>query len=354
MPIIIPGTPTQTANTGNSPAAQDARSRAIARMMEGTAPPAAASQVPVDNTHPVQNPSSVSPEEMGALSATSTPEPEAPAESVEGQSPNGEGAEPSEATKPKEEPLSAQYAQLARKERALRAEMQKLKAEREAFKAEREATKPAAPAVDQSQFVNKDRLAKDPLAVLSELGINYDKLTEMTLNGPSPEILALQSVIEELRGEITTLKTDHSSTKKTIEDSQQKSYQQALNHIRHEAKAVIASNPEFETIKTSGAVEDVVDLIRETFEQDGVLMTVEEAAKQVEDYMVEEALKYARLPKILKRLQPAPSATPPAQKQEAPKQTQQASKTLTNAVGTSRQLSARERAILAFKGELKS
>jgi hypothetical protein len=65
----------------------------------------------------------------------------------------------------------------------------------------------------------------------------------------------------------------------------------------------------------------------------------------VEDYLVEEALKVAKISKISKKLQPA--AQPAAEPIKQP-----AAKTLTNAMGTNRPLSAKERAVLAFEGKL--
>jgi hypothetical protein len=343
MPIITPitpGTPAPAAAQGGN----DARSRAISALM-GNQPNAAS---------PVQNATQISPEEMSAVSATSGAE--------DGQTHTSEepAASPSETpapevTKAKEEPLSDQYAKLARKEKALRAEMLKLKSEREAFQRDRDqAAKPKdpTPSVDQSQFIPKERLMKDTLGVLGELGLSYEQLTQMALNAPSPEAQAFQQHISKLESKIAELEEKTTSTKKSIEDGQQQSYQQALKQIRNEAQDLVATDPEaFETIHASGSVDEVVELIERTWKEDGKLLTVEQAAREVEEYLAEEAMKYARLKKIQKRLQPAPAPTPAAKPLEASKQ--QPPKTLTNAMGTQRQLSARERAILAARGELK-
>jgi cell division protein FtsB len=293
----------------------------------------------------------VSPEETTAISAEST----ASEPAVEGQKPTNEGAQaPEAATKtPKEEPLSAQYAQLARKEKALRAEAQKLKSERDAFKAEREAAK-AKEAELLNQYVPKERLTKETMAVLAEAGITYDQLTQQALNAPKPEEVALHNEISELRAEIKALRDGQESSNKANQDRQKQDYEQAVNHIRREVKELVASNPDFETIKETGSAEDVVELIKRTYEDDKVLLTVEQAAKEVEEHLFEEALKITRLNKIQQKLKPQPAPGAAAPKQETKQQQQTAPKTLTNAVGTSRQLSAKERAILAFKGELKN
>ncbi len=99
-------------------------------------------------------------------------------------------------------------------------------------------------------------------------------------------------------------------------------------------------------------------LIEETYQKDGILLSVEEAAQEVENYIVEQGLnKLSKIEKIKKRLaENSGAVNPPAKQvktetQANPEKTQM--KTLTNASSGARKLSARDRAILAFKGELK-
>lgn len=315
----------------SSPAS--ARERAVARLLES---PAA---TPVA---PVPNPTSVSPEEVGAVKAQSRQN-----DTVESPAPESTSAEP----KATEEPLSSQYAILARKEKQYRQQVQQLKAREAAIKAQEDALRaPTSVAFDESKYVSRDKLASDPFSVLSELGLSYDQLTDMALNAPKPENLAITNEIKALREELKTLKGETENTKKSFEEQQTQSYQQALNQIRNEAKSLVEHDPNFETVKETGSVGDVVDLIEQTFKKDGVLLTVEEAAQQVEDYLIEEAMKIIKIKKIQQRMQPKAEAAPVAQETAQPKQQQL--KTLTNSVGSSRQLSARERALLAFENKL--
>ena len=133
---------------------------------------------------------------------------------------------------------------------------------------------------------------------------------------------------------------------------------EASNKLGTEAALLVDGGTDYETIKEMGAIEAIPLLIKEVFDSQGILMTVEEAAKEVEAQLLEEALKHAQLKKVQEKLK-AMSA-PPAP--EAPKSTDkptqsQPSKTLTNAMSqTSKPLTQkerRERAILAFKGLLK-
>ncbi|CAM6005207.1 unnamed protein product [Sphagnum balticum] len=253
-----------------------------------------------------------------------------------------------------EEPaLSSQYAVLARKEKALRAKAQQqeqaLKA-REAALAAKEAEITAKAQADLSKYIPKDRFQEDPLQALLDAGVTYEQLTERLLNQPqdtftnSPAYKRMEAKIAELEGKTTKVA-------KSYEEQQSQQYQQALQQITNETKNLITSDPiNYEAIAATGSVGDVVELIEKTFKEDGVLLSVEEAAKEVEEYLAEEATKLARLKKIQQRLAPK---TPPQQSGTKPQPQQQTLKTLTNSVGTGGKLSARERALLAFKGELK-
>lgn len=316
--------------------AESSRARAIA-LLEGSAP--------------VQNQSNVAPEEMSAVvpkvqndsvvESEKTASTEAPLEEVK--------------DKPAEPSLSSQYAQLGRKEKALRAQVRDLRAREDALKAKEEAlrTKESAPqpAIDESKYIPKEKITQDLLGTLSELGFTYDQITQAVLDqgqGPDP---ATKALINQLQTEINQLKGETEGTKKAMENQQQQSYQQALNEIRSETKRLVTLDPAFETIKETNSINDVVELIEETFKEDGVLLTVEEAAQEVEDYLVEKLSAYAtKINKIKQRLQPKPVAPKPTEQVQRAQPPQQ-SKTLTNSMATSRKLNARERAILAFKGE---
>ncbi len=349
---ISPKAGPSLANSHAAPSetAVSARERAIARLSGNNS---------IAQEHPVQNPSSVSPEEMTAVKSPSQ-------ESERKHISEGEPAtlpvdseKPSiEATKPDEEPLSSQYANLARKEKALRAKAQAqeqaLKAREAALQAREEAIK-SKDSEYQSKYISKDRLSQDPLSTLSELGLTYDQLTNLALNAPKPEDVARAQELQSLKDEIKALKDHNEKSSKSQEEGQKNAYKQAVDQIRSEATQLVSANPEFETIKETGSINDVVDLIEQTFKQDGVLLGVEEAAKMVEDYLIEEAMKIFKISKIKNKFQSAPATpTTPVKTPGEPVKQQQTMKTLTNNISSSRQLSARERAILAFKGENKN
>lgn len=240
-----------------------------------------------------------------------------------------------------DKPLSPAFAALARKEK----QMQK---DREAFKAEREAHE-----AEKANFIPKAKLRENLLSVLQEEGFTPDQLAQMILSGPGPQDTALA----QLKAEIAELRAGHQKTLTTFEESQKKQYDTAVAQIRTDVTRLVETNADYETIKEMGAAEDVVKLIEDTFNTEGKLLSVEEASKQVEDQLVEEAMKMAGLSKVRAKFQsplleaqqlqaqnkqPQPEAKPAA----APQM-----RTLTNAqVPTApRPMSRRERAIAAFQ-----
>lgn len=347
---------TITAQTKPS-AARDRVVAKISALRTGQSVPQPTSAQVTDS--PVLDQNHVTPEELSAITS-STPVPEAQQGSNE--EPKAETTPPEEAAKPAaEQPaLSAQFAQLARKEKALRAQVTQFKAEQAAFKAAQDAANaPKAPTFDPNRYVAIDDIQKDPFAALNKAGLSYEQLVEQQLNQPSPEQRQLQQTIQRQNEKLAELESKLAQVDRTFEQQNQNSYQQALTQIRTEAKNLVNSDPEtFETIKATGSVKDVVDLIEDTWKNGlseeypkGTLLTVEQAAQMVEDHLSEEAYKLSQLKKIQKRFQPKPvaPATAAAQTPANENKQQPGLKTLTNAVGAQRQYTNVERATFAGK-----
>lgn len=234
-----------------------------------------------------------------------------------------------------EDQASARIAAFAKRERMLQKMAQDLKTREEALK-----TKDAE---YDSAYIPKSKLKENALQVLLDQGISYEDLTKQILNQPNPE----NPDIQKLRAKIEELEAKQNQTSTQFDEQQKRSYEQAVTQIRNEAKILTDSNPEFDTIKQTGSTEAIVELIQETFNKKGVLMSVEDAAKEVEDYLVEEAFKMSQFSKVKARLAPKPEET-----LGEPEKTQ--TRTLTHANSSpAKPLSPRERALLAFRGELK-
>lgn len=330
---------------GNTQSAQAARERAIAKL---TAQPQA--------QMPVADPNNISPEEMTAVKpaiqqtqATETIDKSATTDTQVEQV--------QEAQKPQDEMQSKQLAALVRREKALRAKAQQQeqawKAKEAELAAKEQELRQKEASFDQTKYISKDRFKQNPLEVMAETGLSYDELVQQVLN-QQPLDPRVNAQISKLEAEIKRLQEANENNQKSQQKAQDDAYQAAVKQIRTEVTKLTSSDPNYETIKATNSINDVVELIERTFREEGVMMTVEEAAQEVENYLIEEAEKLFKINKIKSKFQSASTPVKTEQKQPAQPQQQQPMKTLTNATASTRTLSARERAILAFKGESKS
>jgi len=345
----------QVASPHNIPVTQSNEASAKARAIEAFNKASAAPEQAQE--HPVQNPSNVSVEELGAIQTRTQPTETTDNNTVD-ETPEVTEATETPRTEQKDPALSRQFAQLARQERQLRAKAaqqeQAIKAREAALQA-REAEL-AARDSQYKGYISPERLKQDALGVLEEQGLSYDEVTQQALTR-QPTDPRVMSTIQKLEAKIAELEKSSQDSVKNYQEQQQAQYQAAVKQIRADATDLVKSNPEeYEAIAKTGSIKDVVELIERTYKKDGVVLSVEEAAQEVENYLIEEGINISRIGKIKRRLEQgnASQARAPQQTQANKQQTQPGMKTLTNATSSSRKLSAKERAVLAFKGELKS
>lgn len=241
----------------------------------------------------------------------------------------------------KEPSLTPQHVALARKEKAIREQMRAVQAEREAIQAEK------AEMVSLKSW--KAKLAQEPLSVLTEAGVTYDQLTQSLLNSPqaNPEIEKLK---QELRAEIKAAQDSIADQSKAQEQAK---YEQVKKQILSDVTLLVDGDEAFDMIKSTQSQNAVVELIEEHFKENGVILSLEDAAKEVEEYLLNEAYKMAQYKKVQAKLNPKPIEPTPAEKSPPP---QKASPTLTNRVtpSSTKPTTAkerRERAIAAFMGQ---
>jgi len=280
----------------------------------------------------------------------------APAKDVTGQasrhadtvetSPAAAAATPTQ--EKKDDFLSPKFAALARQEKQIRAERAKIKAERDALEAEKSAR--------LNGYIPKDKFKDDPLSALEEAGLSYDDLAKRLLEAPQSQV---DPTVRAMQAKISDLESKLSQFTKSAEESKSTAYQQALDTIRHKVNGVVNSSSEFEMIKSLEQTDAVVALIEETFKAEGYVMSEEEAAREVEEHLLSEAVRMSALEKVKKKLAPAPAAETPKEEAAAPKQEQQQQQitTLSNALQSNggKRLSEserRQRAILAAQGKL--
>ena len=244
---------------------------------------------------------------------------------------------PEKAPEATSQPLSPELAALARKERQLRKAQQEFKAQQDAWKQA------------QANYVPKERLTSETLKVLAEAGITPDKLVELQINqatAQDPQQILLNRIAD-LESQLKSITDPENGT---LAKRDQEAYNSAVAQIRQDAKLVVDSNPAYGTIKSEGRTEDVVELITKVFDQEGVVLDVEEAANLVEEKLVDNLYKQyekvSKYEKIKARLGKAAEPPPEANNAQPSPSNTAKTNTLTNAGASTRQLTPRERAIL--------
>jgi antitoxin component HigA of HigAB toxin-antitoxin module len=231
----------------------------------------------------------------------------------------------------------------ARKEKQLRRMQQQLQQEKQAMEAKLKGY--------ETDYVPKSRIKEDPITAMMEAGYSHEEIYQRLLNSTpntDPTIKAMENKIKALEDRLA-------NGQKQAEESTQQQYQQAVKQIDREIKLMVDSDNEFETIKASEAHSAVTELIEQTYKDEGYLMDIKEAARQVENYLVEQGLKMAQLNKVKSKLQPtveeiqAKPTTKAATTTVTPK-------TLTNNMQQEPQKRTSEkermaRALAAFKGQ---
>ncbi len=335
-------------NIQSQQSAQSARERAIAMLTSSSNQQQQQSQVQTEST-----PAEVA--QAQAIANVSSPEGQKP--QVESSSQESAPVEQPKTSTQTEEPISSQYAVLARKEKAYRAKVQAQEAAfkaKEAEIAKREAELQAKASTYESDYIPKQRLTEDTIQTLLEAGISYDKITEMALQQQTtPVDPQTRLTIKRLEEKLAKLEAETEGTKKSISQSQEDNYKQAVNQIKQDVKSMVSQGDDFEAIRATNSVDEVVRLIEKTYEEDGILLTNEEAAQQVEEELVERISAYAQLSKIQQKFKtPNTKASPEQPVAQSQDKQPQPAKTLTNNLTGGSKMSARERAVLAFQGKL--
>lgn len=288
----------------------------------------------------VTGPATPQPQTLASAVDTTKVSPETATQAVEAQVEEAKSVDP----------LSPKFAALARQQKMIRQQQIEFQEQKKAFEAERQQ-------IEQAKSW-KQRLTQDPYSVMLEAGLTADQVAALMLQQPNVE----DQKFSQVQSELKAIKEAQEQAKQEAQRVQQQQYDNAVTQIRNDVENLVMADESYETIKTMGASEAVVALIEENFHKTGRLLSIEDAAKDVEEYLVEEAMKIASINKIKSRFIPAPEQPQVPQKQGIQaqlqkQQEQQTLKTLSNKslAGQSHATTAkekRERAILAFQGKL--
>lgn len=240
---------------------------------------------------------------------------------------------------------------MARREQLMREEQRAWARERDELKAKLQKF--------EQEYVPKSELIAKPYETITGLGVDYSKITQdalSALNSQDP----LAQHIKSLEDKIASLESGFSETKSSIEKAQEQAYQDALVQINSDAIAAVKARGEsdFELLATSNAAPRIASFIERVFQKGlpsggenepalkpGTILAVEDAAKMLEDFQLEEIKKMLKTKKVQSLLSEFFKAVP---QQTAGKPAQ--SPTITNSmVASQKPLTARERAIRAVE-----
>ena len=237
---------------------------------------------------------------------------------------------------------------LARRERQLRHQSRAVQAEKQALKARQAEIE----AQVSSQW--KQKISSSPWDAMIEAGLTPEQATEIILNKPAPETFAVQ----QLQKELEALKKETESQKAQMASQVSNQYNEAKRHMAMEANLIVKADPNLEPIKAMGAQAAIPQLIEDVFNRGlpgkyprGYVLSVEESAKLVNDYLIDEGVRIAKIGAIQKRLTPTSSKPPVRTDAQQPKLTLSNLMTATTKPSLSDR-ERRERAILAYEGKL--
>jgi len=224
--------------------------------------------------------------------------------------------------RPKEEvrPMSPQLAALAKQRRALQIKERELRAKEQAL------------ATSGQDVVSLADLKTKPLKVLLDHGVTYDQLTqEILANQNNAEVAALKQEIAEQKNWVMA----------QLEEREKQAEQQALAQMRADAMALARQGDEFELVRETRRIPDVVRLIEKTYRQTGEVLDVREALQLVENELLKDAQKMASFNKLKGQFG-----------QEQPPVQTQPMRTLTSKHTAQPLIDRKARALAAFRGML--
>jgi hypothetical protein len=149
------------------------------------------------------------------------------------------------------------------------------------------------------------RIRSNPLKALEELGLDYEKLTELALNDgrltPDMQMKLMREELEnDYKDKFNSLEERLNAKEKMEEEAK---YDAVKQGFVGEIKSFVNENStDFEYVAHNDATDVVYDVIEEHYNETGRILDIKEAVQAVESYLEEEAEKLLNLGKVKNRL----------------------------------------------------
>ena len=210
---------------------------------------------------------------------------------------NQEAAEPQEESnefkdleQPQDSEFDRKFAALSRKEKALR---------------DRELELDKKYGNKEKELPLERRIRANPLKALEELGLDYDKLTELALNDgrltPDMQMKLMREELEnDYKDKFNSLEERLNAKEKMEEEAKYDAVKQGF--VGEINSFVNENRNDFEYVAHNEATDVVYDVIEEHYNETGRILDIKEAVEAVESYLEEEAEKLLNLGKVKNRL----------------------------------------------------
>lgn len=235
------------------------------------------------------------------------------------------------AVEQQDDKFSSKFAALSRKEREVRQREKVLQAERAQFQKLQQENEALKKSREEWENDLRHQLDTDPLGFLEKKGKSYKELTEKFIlkEEPTPEQKQLH-MMEELRAELAAIRSEQKAKDqeavKQSEENQKRSAERAQQEFITNLNKHIQSNPDkYELIVKNDAGQLVFDVMDSVYNESKDPDTGEsayksaedfdklrdEAAAEVENYLLEEAMKLVASNKIKQKLAVPAAKEPP-------------------------------------------
>jgi hypothetical protein len=159
---------------------------------------------------------------------------------------------------------------------------------------------------EEPQAPIEERLRRNPFETLEELGLGYDKLTELALNdGKLTPEMQMRLMREELEnGYKSKFEELESRLAQKEEEEEYNKYESIENNFKQEIESFVNGKNEFELINANEASDLVYEVIEEHYNDTGRVLELDEAAQAVESYLEDELEKLMSLGKVKSKFSP--------------------------------------------------
>ena len=159
---------------------------------------------------------------------------------------------------------------------------------------------------EEPQAPIEERLRRNPFETLEEMGLGYDKLTELALNdGKLTPDMQMKLMREELEhGYKSKFEELEERLAQKEQEEEYNKYESIETNFKQEIDSFVNGKDEFELINANGASDLVYDVIEEHYNDTGRVLNMDEAAEAVESYLEDELEKLMSLGKVKSRFSP--------------------------------------------------